>query len=493
MERMKTTMEKYEIINLKIQGWSNSKISNTFRVSRNTIRKYWDEYQSKLKLAIENNPGINVRTLIEEIVSKPHYDTSSRTSRKYNEEIDLLLETILKEENQKKERLGSTNKQMLTKHQIYELIKSNGFDISETTIRNKINEKLNIQSEAYIKQEYEYGQRFEYDFGEVKLIINGKNTKAYLAVLTAPASGFRWAYLYHNSKMDVFLDSQVRFFEMLKGSFLEGVYDNMKNVVIKFIGRNEKQLNEQLIKLATYYGFEINVTNCYSGNEKGNVEGAVKYIRNKVFAIKYQFDSFKQAEEYLQIELIKLNKNSLIDEEKKHLTAYRPKYEVANIMLCHVNKYSFIQIDTNFYSVPDSLVDKHLLAKVYPNDIDVYYKNNIVASHQRIVGKNKTCIDIKHYLNTFLRKPGALRNSTALNSVPELKDIFNKYFKTNPKDFIKLLYEHRDLDIEEIIQIIKTDKCIRVDSNQTKLIIDAVNQQISTISNMFIKGEYNVH
>lgn len=96
MERIKTTMEKYEIINLKIQGWSNSKISNTFRVSRNTIRKYWDEYQSKLKLAIENNPRINTRTLIEEIVSKPHYDTSNRACRKYSEEIDTLLETILK-------------------------------------------------------------------------------------------------------------------------------------------------------------------------------------------------------------------------------------------------------------------------------------------------------------------------------------------------------------------------------------------------------------
>jgi len=259
---MKTTMEKYEIISLKIHGYSDSKISRDFGVSRNTVRKYWREYQNKLCELLKTDPNINVHTLIEEIVSKPHYDTSSRGYRKYNEEIDFLLDKILDEEETKRKRLGP-NKQMLTNKQIYEIIKASGFDIGETTIRYKINEKRNIYSEAYIKQEYSYGQRFEYDFGEVKLIINGKNTKGFIAVLTAPASGLRWAYLYHNSKMEVFLDSQVRFFQMLGGCFLEGVYDNMKNVVTKFIGRNKKQLNEQLIKLATYYGFEINVTNCF--------------------------------------------------------------------------------------------------------------------------------------------------------------------------------------------------------------------------------------
>ena len=376
-------------------------------------------------------------------------------------------------------------------------IKANGFDIGETTIKNKIREKRNIQSEAYIKQEYVYGQRFEYDFGEVKLIIDGKNTKAYLAVLTAPASGFRWAYLYHNSKMSVFLDSQVRFFEMLGGCFLQGVYDNMKNVVTKFIGRNEKQLNEQLIKLATYYGYEINVTNCFSGNEKGNVEEAVKYIRNKVFAIKYEFETFKDAEDYLQLELSKLNKNSLIEEEKKHLTSYRPKYEVANILSCHVNKYSFIQIETNFYSVPDSLVDKCLLVKLYPNSVEVYYKNNKIASHNRIVGKNKTCIDIKHYLNTFLKKPGALANSSALNSVPKLKELFNTYFKANPREFISILYNHKDLSIEEIIAYIKANYSFSQNntSNTTNdWVVSAVQEQLSTIANMFITGgDNNVH
>ena len=95
------------------------------------------------------------------------------------------------------------------------------------------------------------------------------------------------------------MNSHVKIFEMLGGVYKELVYDNMRNVVTKFIGRNEKELNEDLIKMSLYYGYKINVTNCFSGNEKGHVEGSVKIIRNPVFAANYEFNSFEDARDYL--------------------------------------------------------------------------------------------------------------------------------------------------------------------------------------------------
>lgn len=90
-----------------------------------------------------------------------------------------------------------------------------GFNIGLTTISKCINKIRDEKKEVFIKHQYDYCDRFEYDFGEVKLIIDGKKTKGYLAVLTAPASCFRWAYLYSNIKMAVFLDSHVRFLKCL--------------------------------------------------------------------------------------------------------------------------------------------------------------------------------------------------------------------------------------------------------------------------------------
>lgn len=69
---------------------------------------------------------------------------------------------------------------------------------------------------------------------------------------------------------------------MIGGMYKEIVYDNMRNVVTRFIGRNEKEINPNLSNFANYYGFTVNVTNCFSGNEKGHVEGSVRLKLEKM-------------------------------------------------------------------------------------------------------------------------------------------------------------------------------------------------------------------
>lgn len=86
----------------------------------------------------------------------------------------------------------------------------------------------------------------------MKLEINGKVKTYHLAVFAAPASDFFWAYLYTNQKLAVFQEAHVRFFEQLGGSYHEVVYDNVRNVVSRFIGRHKKQLNESLLHLSLY-------------------------------------------------------------------------------------------------------------------------------------------------------------------------------------------------------------------------------------------------
>jgi hypothetical protein len=159
---------------------------------------------------------------------------------------------------------------------------------------------------------------------------------------------------------------------MVRGVYRELVYDNMRNVVARFIGRGEKELNAELIKLSLYYGFDINVTNCFSGNEKGTVEGRVKHVRQKCFTKTYQFSTLEAARNHLIEQLMALNASSAIQEECAHLLAYREPYELAIIKACQVNKYSCIQVEGNHYSVPDYLVGKTLQLKIYHETFKVF-------------------------------------------------------------------------------------------------------------------------
>ena len=436
---------------LKEQGLSNREVARRTGHDRKTVSKYWDEYREQLQQL--DKPGADTKAIQEGLLAEPKYNATTRKRHKYSEELDTRLKAILKEEERKDRLFGVGHKQNLTNKQIHQKLVSEGYDISGCTINIALADIRKRQREVFIRQQYELGDRLEYDFGEVYLNC-GEGIKTYhMAVLSSPGGGFRWLYLYTNQKKAVFMDSHVRFFEMMGGSYREIVYDNMRNVVSKFIGKGEKELNEDLVKMSVYYGFGINVTNCFKANEKGHVEKSVDVLRNLIFADTWSFNSIEDAQEYANSQLLKINESSQMDEEKKHLKPYRPPLELGIISEAKVNPSSLVSVDTVLYSVPEYLVGKRVIVKKYHNEIRVYAGNEMIARHKRLFGSGKIQIDIYHYLNTLRKKPGALRNSVALKSIPRLKAIFDTYYSKQPKKFIERFLENKELPIDEIIAL----------------------------------------
>lgn len=487
---MKNLLDVSAMLKLKEQGLSNRSIAKVLGVNRKTVNKYWNQYKDNLQKLGKTIDEKEILEIQEDIVSNPKYNSESRTRRKVTSEFINALEKILVDEEKKFKVLG-TNKQALTKQQIYELLRAQGFTLSYSTVVLEIKKIKSSGKECFIRQDYDYGDRLEYDFGEVKLVIDGITKKYYIAVLSSPASNFRWCYLYDNCKKEIFMDSHVKFFEMIGGVWKEVVYDNMRNVVSKFIGKSEKELNEDLVKMSIYYGFEINVTNIFSGNEKGHVEGSVKYLRNKIFAKNYKFSSEEAAIEYMESQLKKLNENSKIEEEKKKLKATKPPLELAEIRKSSVNKYSFIQVENNFYSVPEYLVGLTVTSKIYYNRILIYSNNEFVCEHKKIDGNKKISADIRHYLKTLTFKPGALRNSYVLKSNPKLKSIFDKYYTNNPKKFIDIIEKNKEKPNEILEKELIRNSGNLVENTQYTTNINTITRNQTSMYNQIMIGVAN--
>lgn len=446
-------MDIYTIVRLKESGKSFRQIARDTGIDRKTISQKYHQYKQALHDLQEGDRPIE--EIQERIVGNIKYDTSNRPKLKYNDAMDQYLDEILEFEKQKLNDLGITHKQKLTNRQIHKLIRDAGFDIGLTTISEQVKLKRNKHKECFIKQSYDLGDRVEYDFGEVKLKHGNIIRKYYIAVFAAPALGFTWARLYKRQDKSVFLDSHVRFFDEVSGVYREVVYDNMRNVVKKFIGRNHKELNEDLISMALYYGFEINVTNCFSGNEKGFVESRVKKVRNEAFALRYEFDTFEDAQEYLRQEMKRLNSNVDFIQEQAKLLPYKPKLNLANITVNRVNKYSFIQKDNVFYSVPEHLVGREVTVHSYFDHLNIYANRELICTHKKGDELFGYVIDITHYLNTFLKKPGAIKHSSALKQIPKLEFIYKTYYNDNPNEFVLLLKEYQNLQIDELVEVLK--------------------------------------
>lgn len=155
----------YFIIKLKKEGWSDRKISQKYHISRNTVRKYWNKYLEKERLLLSQSHDCDLKEVVEQLLEDPKYDTSNRGYLKYNQEIDSALRKILDDEKKKTSLLGPHHKQKLTKKQIHQLLVDMGFNIGLTTISKRINEIRDEKKEVFIKQQYDYCDRFEYENG----------------------------------------------------------------------------------------------------------------------------------------------------------------------------------------------------------------------------------------------------------------------------------------------------------------------------------------
>ena len=145
---MLSIMKIFEYIDLRENGISSRKAAELCAISRTTGEKYYRKFKENRASLVANPTWENSQVLIEECLTPPSYNTSTRCPRKYTPEVDALLDQILEIEEEKTRLLGNSHKQQLTCMQIWELIKNAGFDVGLSTITKKIKEKKNRHKNA---------------------------------------------------------------------------------------------------------------------------------------------------------------------------------------------------------------------------------------------------------------------------------------------------------------------------------------------------------
>jgi hypothetical protein len=93
-------------------------------------------------------------------------------------------------------------------------------------------------------------------------------------------------------------------------------------------------------------------------------------------------------------------------------------FDTALTLTPRVDRYAQVMVRSNQYSVPARFIGHRLRVKLSASAVVVYHRNTVVARHQRAIGKGAKVLDLDHYLEILLRKPGALPGATRIvNSV----------------------------------------------------------------------------
>jgi transposase len=428
------------------EGRSQRQISRELQINRKTVKRYIEDYE---KHQHAPPPTECNKLFSSHLSSPPEYTTGDRKKRRLTDAVIAAIDVHIAC-NRKKIEFGQ-RKQVLKKIDIYESLQQQGFDVGYTTVCNYIRKGAGAPTskEAFIRQAYQPGSVCEFDWGEIKLEINGSLGRYYLAVFTTAYSNYRYALIFHRQDTLAFMESHVSFFAHIGGVYHQMTYDNMRVAVARFVGAHEKEPTQALLQMRGHYMFAHRFCNVYSGNEKGHVERSVEYIRRKAFGPIQAFATLDQAMVRLGQSIDKINHTKqqltgksaveMFEEERQFL------YKSPSPMACsestplRVDKYSTVCYGTNHYSVPDNLIESYVDVKIYGHKLEIFYKNALLSTHERCFGRHQWIISIEHYLTTFKRKPGALASSVALAGSPYLKTLYDKYFIESPRDFIDLL------------------------------------------------------
>lgn len=284
-------------------------------------------------------------------------------------------------------------------------------------------------AEVFVPQSHRPGQEAEVDFGEVAVRLRGTMVTCFLFSLRLSFSGKAVHRIFASGGQEAFFEGHEHAFRVLGGVPLGQIrYDNLKAAVAQVLGFSRQRVEtERWVAFRSHWS--VDPFYCQPGlqgaHEKGGVEGQIGWFRRNHLVPVPEVESLAEL-------------NTLVDawdvaDENRRIGA-RPRtvgqmfaletpllrrlpaesFETGRWFTPRVDRFSQISIRTNRYSVPVRLIGRRVRVLLHASELVVFDGRTEVARHERLLAKGGTRLELDHYLEALVRKPGALPGATAL-------------------------------------------------------------------------------
>lgn len=282
--------------------------------------------------------------------------------------------------------------------------------------------------EGCVPQTHPLAAEAEVDFHDLWVILRGIKTKTALFTMRLSFSGRAAHRASLSQGQEAFLESHVYAFDRLGGVPIDKIrYDNLKPAVSRVLFGRTRVESERWVAFKSHYGFDSFY--CRPGHEgsheKGGVEGeGGRFRRNHcvpmpvVESIEELNELFEAWDDADDARRIGNRTNSVGTDWALEKTLLWPlpaePFDTALTLTPRVDRYAQVMVRCNQYSVPARFIGHRLRVKLSASTVTVFDRNTVVAAHQRATGKGVKVLNLDHYLEVLLRKPGALPGATAL-------------------------------------------------------------------------------
>jgi hypothetical protein len=220
------------------------------------------------------------------------------------------------------------------------------------------------------------------------------------------------------------------------------LYDNLKSAVLERHG-SQIHFNPRLLELAGYYHFVPRPCQVRSGNQKGRVERAIRFVRDSFWAAR----GFTTLEECNRQALKwrdgiahqrpwpddrnRTVAQAFIDEQPRLLPLPLNPFNCEHVVAVRSAKTIYVRFDGNDYSIPPQAVGRTLTLAASDTEVRILDGTTELARHRRTYDRQQMVLDPKHQ-KALLKMKRKARESTRSSllevAVPESAQLLEKAF-----------------------------------------------------------------
>ena len=393
-----------QILRLYASGKGTKYISQSTGIARNTVKKYLYRY-----------------VLSEKTIDQIEAMSDAEMSRLFliKESIVVINKRLSDLEPLLPSLAAMLKKRGVTKGMVYQKYLAqcpDGYRIS--AFLERLNRFMQVGKPS-MKMSHKAGDKMFVDFTGQKLQlvdeITGEISELEVFVAILGCSQLTFVMAVHSQCKEDFILCCERALHFFGGVPQAIVPDNLKSAVTK-ASKYEAQLNDTFAAFAEHYHTFGFPTRTYKPKDKALVEGAVKIIYTTIFS-KIDQNVYHKAEVINKDILFHLEAHNdtrltgenysrmqqFIELEKHTLQPLNPYlFEPMTTQLSTVNKYGHVLLsaDKRYYSVPYKLIGRRLKIKYTTTKLEVYDENEVVAVHDRFLGKGLKYVTIQDHLAT---------------------------------------------------------------------------------------------
>ena len=324
-------------------------------------------------------------------------------------------------------------KQRHTAKRIFERLRDeHGFGGGYTVVKDYVRASRARGRETFVPLAHAPGHA-QADFGEAIAVIGGVRQKIHFFCLDLPQSDACFVKAYPKETTEAFLDGHVSGFGFFGGVPLSVLYDNTTIAVAKICGDGKRERTRAFTELVSHCLFQDRFGRPGKGNDKGKVEGLVKYARANFMTPIPTAASFEELNTMLaercrarQGDRAGRHASTIGERLVADLAALRAlpavPLEPCEKRAARVSSTALVRYRCNDYSVPTAYGFRDVLVKGFVAEVVILCGGTEIARHPRCYGEGVFVADPLHYLALIETKPNALDQAAALQGwdLPEV-------------------------------------------------------------------------